>query len=86
MKQKSQIKEKINSHKFRPIPEDGFKKKENEVEKKLHYGENLSLFEKYAILGFLDSLYTYNPRWECIVEEIKTKFSNFFDFKIENEN
>ena len=46
MKQKSQIKEKINSHQFRPIPEDSIYKKENEEEKKLHYGENLSLFEK----------------------------------------
>ena len=48
-------------------------------------GETLSLEEKYAILCFFDSLFRYNPRWECVVEEIKNSFSHFFDLKIGNE-
>ena len=44
------------------------------------------MFEKYAIICFLDSLFTYDSSWECVVEEIKSKFSHFFDLKIDNEN
>ena len=44
------------------------------------------MFEKYAIISFLDSLFCQDSKWDCIVEEIKTNFSHFFDLKIENEN
>ena len=42
--------------------------------------------EKYAIICFLESLFTYDSRWESVVEEVKTSFSHFFDLKIGNEN
>ena len=54
-------------------------------EKNFKQGESLSLFEKYAILCFLDYLFEYNQMWVSVVEEIKIKFSHFFYLKIENE-
>ena len=56
------------------------------VEKNHYSIETLSKFEKYAIICFLDSLFAYDSSWECVVEEIKSKFSHFFDLKIKNEN
>ena len=45
----------------------------------------LSINEKYAIICFLESLYTYDSRWECVLKEIKAKFSHLFDLKVDNE-
>ena len=39
-----------------------------------------------CFFDFLFECFKLNPRWVCIIEEIKAKFSQYFDLKIDNEN